>query len=80
VNKPDVEAPIPGCKPKLDINCKLVPQIWLVDWSVVSVVIQEYVVEYTVYIHRVYSISNNRSVSLDSYKLLNFYSLYFATI
>jgi len=26
-NNTDVEAPHPGCKPKLDINCKLVPQI-----------------------------------------------------
>jgi len=33
VNNTDVQTPNPGCKPKLDKNCKLVPQIWLVDWS-----------------------------------------------
>jgi len=27
MNKTDVEAPIPGCKPKLDIICRLGPQI-----------------------------------------------------
>jgi len=37
VNNTDVEAPNPGCKPKLDINCKLVLQIWLVGcWFVHS--------------------------------------------
>jgi len=34
MNNTDVEAPNPGCIPKLDINCKIVPQIWLVDWNV----------------------------------------------
>jgi len=28
VNNTDVEAPNPACKPKLDINCKPIPQIW----------------------------------------------------
>jgi len=31
VNNTYVEAPNPGCKPKLDINCQIVPQIWVVD-------------------------------------------------
>jgi len=35
MNNTDVEAPNP-CTPKHDRNCKLVPQIWLVDWNVVS--------------------------------------------
>jgi len=29
VNNTDVEAPNHCCKPKLDINCKLVPHFWL---------------------------------------------------
>jgi len=43
----DVEAPKTACKPKLVINFKLVPQIWLVDWNVVpgstKMLIQEHV-------------------------------------
>jgi len=35
VNNTDLEALNSGCKPKLDINGKLVPQIWLVNWNVV---------------------------------------------
>jgi len=35
-------------KPKVDINCKLVPQIWLVDWKVdpgsTKMLIQEHLV------------------------------------
>jgi len=34
VNNSDVETPNPVYKPKLDINCKLVLQIWLVAWNV----------------------------------------------
>jgi len=42
------EAPRPGCKPKLEVNCELIPQIWLVDWSVLpgstKMLIKEHVV------------------------------------
>jgi len=34
VNNTDVYIIHPGSKPKLDTNCKLVPQIWLFDWKV----------------------------------------------
>jgi len=30
VNNTDVEALNSGCQPKLEINCKLFPQIWLI--------------------------------------------------
>jgi len=30
-----LKTPHPGSKPTFDINCKLVSQIWLVDWNVV---------------------------------------------
>jgi len=47
VNNTDGEAQNPDCKPKFDINCKLVPQIWLVDWNVIpkstTILIQEHV-------------------------------------
>jgi len=33
MNNTDVEAPNPGCEPRL--GCKLVPQIRLVDWNVI---------------------------------------------
>jgi len=34
VNNTDVQVLHPGSKPKLDINCKRIPQVLLVDWKV----------------------------------------------
>jgi len=45
-NSGGVVKPNLGCKPNLDINCKLVLQIWLAEWNIVpgskNMLIQEH--------------------------------------